>query len=109
MSDTTQTKGGAGSARIAVQKFGTFLSGMIMPNIPALIAWGLVTAFFIPVQYMKPAKDRAERPCLFRVIDRWFLFKDMAESDEHTFKNSDQVKPFQEIHFPAVNGFQSVC
>lgn len=35
-------------ARVAVQKFGTFLSGMIMPNIPALIAWGIITAFFIP-------------------------------------------------------------
>jgi mannitol PTS system EIICBA or EIICB component len=30
-----------------VQKFGTFLSGMIMPNIAAFIAWGLITAFFI--------------------------------------------------------------
>ena len=49
MSDTTQTKSGSGGIRIAVQKFGTFLSGMIMPNIPALIAWGLITAFFIPV------------------------------------------------------------
>ncbi|WP_350349172.1 PTS mannitol transporter subunit IICB [Agromyces sp. G08B096] len=38
-----------GGARVAVQKFGTFLSGMIMPNIPALIAWGIITAFFIPV------------------------------------------------------------
>ena len=36
-----------GGARIAVQKFGTFLSGMIMPNIAAFIAWGLITAFFI--------------------------------------------------------------
>ena len=35
------------SARIHVQKFGTFLSGMIMPNIAAFIAWGLITAFFI--------------------------------------------------------------
>ena len=34
-------------ARIAVQKFGTFLSGMIMPNIAAFIAWGFITAFFI--------------------------------------------------------------
>jgi len=34
-------------ARVAVQKFGTFLSGMIMPNIAAFIAWGLITAFFI--------------------------------------------------------------
>jgi PTS system mannitol-specific IIC component len=33
--------------RIAVQKFGTFLSGMIMPNIAAFIAWGFITAFFI--------------------------------------------------------------
>src|SRR5688500_7188242 len=41
-----QQKGGA---RVAVQKFGTFLSGMIMPNIPALIAWGIVTALFIDV------------------------------------------------------------
>ncbi len=30
-----------------MQKFGTFLSGMIMPNIAAFIAWGLITAFFI--------------------------------------------------------------
>ena len=30
-----------------VQKFGTFLSGMIMPNIAAFIAWGLITALFI--------------------------------------------------------------
>ena len=46
----TQVEGGAsrtGGARIAVQKFGTFLSGMIMPNIAAFIAWGLITAFFI--------------------------------------------------------------
>jgi mannitol PTS system EIICBA or EIICB component len=36
-----------GGARVAVQKFGTFLSGMIMPNIAAFIAWGFITALFI--------------------------------------------------------------
>ena len=36
-----------GGARVAVQRFGTFLSGMIMPNIAAFIAWGFITAFFI--------------------------------------------------------------
>jgi PTS system mannitol-specific IIC component len=46
-SQTTTARGGG--ARVAVQRFGTFLSGMIMPNIPALIAWGIITAFFIPV------------------------------------------------------------
>ncbi|MFD2925088.1 PTS mannitol transporter subunit IICB [Halobacillus naozhouensis] len=33
--------------RAGVQKFGSFLSGMIMPNIAAFIAWGIITALFI--------------------------------------------------------------
>ena len=40
------------SARVHVQKFGTFLSGMIMPNIGAFIAWGLITALFIEKGYI---------------------------------------------------------
>jgi PTS system mannitol-specific IIC component len=39
------------SLRVGVQKFGTFLSGMIMPNIGAFIAWGIITAFFIPAGF----------------------------------------------------------
>ena len=39
---STPTAGGS-KARVGVQRFGTFLSGMIMPNIPALIAWGIFT------------------------------------------------------------------
>jgi mannitol PTS system EIICBA or EIICB component len=39
--------GRTAGARVAVQRFGTFLSGMIMPNIPAFIAWGFITALFI--------------------------------------------------------------
>ena len=31
-----------------VQLFGRILSGMVMPNIGAFIAWGLITALFIP-------------------------------------------------------------
>ncbi|OFT62235.1 PTS mannose transporter subunit IIA [Brachybacterium sp. HMSC06H03] len=47
MTATTETKSGAGP-RVALQKVGTSLSNMVMPNIPALIAWGILTAFFIP-------------------------------------------------------------
>lgn len=36
-----------GGLRVGVQRFGTFLSGMVMPNIAAFIAWGLITALFI--------------------------------------------------------------
>ncbi|GAB3505462.1 PTS mannitol transporter subunit IICB [Amycolatopsis cihanbeyliensis] len=35
-------------ARARVQRFGRYLAGMIMPNIGAFIAWGLITALFIP-------------------------------------------------------------
>ena len=31
-----------------VQRFGKFLSAMVMPNIGAFIAWGFITALFIP-------------------------------------------------------------
>lgn len=48
MATATQSETPRRSARVHVQKFGTFLSNMIMPNIGAIIAWGLVTAFFIP-------------------------------------------------------------
>ncbi|MCV7152971.1 PTS mannitol transporter subunit IICBA [Mycolicibacterium pyrenivorans] len=34
-------------ARVHVQKLGTALSNMVMPNIGAFIAWGLITALFI--------------------------------------------------------------
>jgi len=36
-----------GGARARVQKFGAYLAGMIMPNIGAFIAWGLLTAIFL--------------------------------------------------------------
>ncbi|MCH3964835.1 MAG: PTS mannitol transporter subunit IICB [Clostridium sp.] len=43
-------KSGTGKAR--VQKFGGFLAGMVMPNIGAFIAWGLITALFIPTGWI---------------------------------------------------------
>ena len=36
------------SLKARVQRFGSFLSGMVMPNIGAFIAWGVITALFIP-------------------------------------------------------------
>lgn len=34
--------------KVKVQNFGRFLSNMVMPNIGAFIAWGIITALFIP-------------------------------------------------------------
>jgi len=39
--------GGSGN-QSSVQRFGRFLSSMVMPNIGAFIAWGIITALFIP-------------------------------------------------------------
>lgn len=40
------------SFKVKVQNFGRFLSGMVMPNIGAFIAWGLITALFIPAGWI---------------------------------------------------------
>ena len=45
---TTTSPPARSGARVSVQKFGTFLSNMVLPNIGAFIAWGLITALFIP-------------------------------------------------------------
>ncbi|MDF2991925.1 MAG: phosphotransferase system, mannitol-specific component, partial [Microbacterium sp.] len=52
---TTSPAKQPGGARIAVQRFGTFLSGMIMPNIAAFIAWGFITMLFIPAGFFGSA------------------------------------------------------
>jgi PTS system mannitol-specific IIC component len=38
--------------REQLQRFGGFLAGMVIPNIGAFIAWGLITAFFIPTGWI---------------------------------------------------------
>jgi PTS system mannitol-specific IIC component len=47
MSDYTPAATGTG-ARARVQRFGAFLAGMVMPNLGAFIAFGLITSLFIP-------------------------------------------------------------
>ncbi|WP_042168602.1 PTS mannitol transporter subunit IICB [Paenibacillus gorillae] len=47
-----ENTGSQGGARVAIQTFGRFLSGMVMPNIGAFIAWGLITALFIPTGWL---------------------------------------------------------
>ncbi|MBQ4870404.1 PTS mannitol transporter subunit IICBA [Priestia megaterium] len=44
------------NAKVVVQKFGNFLSSMVMPNIGAFIAWGLISAFFIPTGFFPNGK-----------------------------------------------------
>lgn len=41
----------AAGTKVQVQRFGNFLSSMVLPNIGAFIAWGLITALFIPTGF----------------------------------------------------------
>ncbi|GGS64021.1 mannitol-specific PTS transporter subunit IIC [Nonomuraea spiralis] len=45
--------------KATIQRLGGHLAGMIMPNIGAFIAWGLITALFIPTGWL-PSKELAE-------------------------------------------------
>jgi mannitol PTS system EIICBA or EIICB component len=50
------------SLKVKVQRFGSFLSGMVMPNIGAFLAWGLITALFIPDGWLPNATLAALTP-----------------------------------------------
>ena len=58
MATTTSTPAAGSGARVRVQKFGTFLSNMVLPNIGAFIAWGLITALFIQVGWITLIGDK---------------------------------------------------
>jgi mannitol PTS system EIICBA or EIICB component len=45
-----------GGVKAKIQRVGGFLAGMVMPNIGAFIAWGLITALFIPTGWTPNAK-----------------------------------------------------
>ncbi|GIG68423.1 PTS mannitol transporter subunit IICB [Phytomonospora endophytica] len=51
MSDYTPQVTGTG-LKASVQRVGGYLAGMVMPNIGAFIAWGLITALFIPTGWI---------------------------------------------------------
>jgi PTS system mannitol-specific IIC component len=42
-------------ARAGLQRFGGYLAAMVLPNIGAFIAWGLITALFIPTGWLPDA------------------------------------------------------
>ncbi|MGY5883874.1 PTS mannitol transporter subunit IICBA [Modestobacter lacusdianchii] len=57
MATTTHPAARSGGMRLHVQRFGTFLSNMVLPNIGAFIAWGLITALFIETGWITTIGD----------------------------------------------------
>ncbi|HZE37966.1 MAG TPA: PTS mannitol transporter subunit IICB [Stackebrandtia sp.] len=58
MSEYTPPVTGTG-VKAGIQRVGGYLAAMVMPNIGAFIAWGLITALFIPTGWI-PNKHLAE-------------------------------------------------
>jgi len=58
------------SFKVRLQKLGTSLSNMVMPNIPALIAWGVLTALVIPDGYI-PNEQLATMAEICNPTDDW--------------------------------------
>ena len=58
MATTTHPVARKGGMRLHVQRFGTFLSNMVLPNIGAFIAWGLITALFIETGWITLIGDK---------------------------------------------------
>ncbi|TMW70064.1 PTS mannitol transporter subunit IICB [Alteribacter natronophilus] len=56
---TAQTDGAKSGVKAKIQRLGSYLSGMIMPNIGAFIAWGIITALFIETGWL-PNESLAE-------------------------------------------------
>jgi len=52
----TQSVSQSKGTKAGLQRFGGFLSSMVIPNIGAFIAWGLLTALFIPTGWI-PSKE----------------------------------------------------
>src|ERR1700730_19239918 len=48
-----------GGLKARIQRVGGYLAGMVMPNIGAFIAWGLITALFIPTGWLPNAQFAA--------------------------------------------------
>ncbi len=48
-----------GGVKVRIQRLGSYLAGMVMPNIGAFIAWGLITALFIPTGWLPNAQFAA--------------------------------------------------
>ena len=59
MSMAVPAPAGTTGWRARIQRFGGFLAAMVIPNIGAFLAWGLITAFFIPTGWI-PNEDLAQ-------------------------------------------------
>lgn len=78
-----------------VQVFGRFLSGMVMPNIGAFIAWGLITALFIPTGwYPNEAIGALVSPMVSMLLPLLIAYTGGSQSTDNGAASSVQSQPW---------------
>ncbi len=81
MATSTATTTSSGGMRLHVQRFGTFLSNMVLPNIGAFIAWGLITALVIETGWIHLVGDKVGYDGGYGIIEKlghWGSYADNA-------------------------------
>lgn len=81
MATATQSEAPRRSGRVHVQRFGTFLSNMVLPNIGAFIAWGLITALVIETGWIKLIGDHLGYGGGYGLVEKlghWGAYADSA-------------------------------
>ena len=94
---TSSTTAKTGGARVGVQKFGTFVSGMVMPNIAAFIAWGFITALFIQTGWLPLL---GIDPVWVQQLGGWSLDPDVESSERLQRWGSSSVQVFRSSSVP---------
>lgn len=76
------TKVGGIIVKNKVQKFGKFLSGMVMPNIGALIAFGFLAALFIDTGWIPNEKLNSMVSPMLTYLDLLAKICEVLEDEE---------------------------
>jgi PTS system mannitol-specific IIC component len=105
MATATQTPSRS-SARVHVQRFGTFLSNMVLPNIGAFIAWGLITALVIETGWIHLiGRDWLGYDGSYGIIEKLGHWGAWADGTTHSVANAGIVGPMITYLLPLLIGY----
>lgn len=88
-----------------MQRFGTFLSNMVLPNIGAFIAWGLITALVIETGWIKLIGDKLGYDGGYGIIEKLGHWGAYADGSTLGATNGGIVGPMITYLLPLLIGY----
>ncbi len=84
--------------KVKIQRFGSYLSGMIMPNIGAFIAWGIITALFIPAGWFpNPQLNTLVSPMITYLLPLLIAYTGGKMIYDHRGESSERRPPSESL------------